>query len=103
MEFSYIFRACDFLIIMTILYSHGKKCFLQIFWRTSFLFLERLMPLFWTSGEICPGFQFLDGFPACILLCPYAMDSSGVTPADILMANCSTYVCMYTYMKIGGT
>ena len=26
-------------------------------WRTSVLFVGSLIPLFWTSGDVCPGFQ----------------------------------------------
>ena len=33
------------------------------FWRTSVLFVGPLMPLFWTSSDVCPGFQSQGGFP----------------------------------------
>ena len=32
-------------------------CFIKIIWRTSVLFVGSLIPLFWTSGDVCPGFQ----------------------------------------------
>ena len=33
------------------------------FWRASVLFVGPLMPLFWTFGDICPGFQSQGGSP----------------------------------------
>ena len=39
---------------------------LNIFWRTRVLFVGPLIPLFWTSGDICPGFQSQVGV-ACTL------------------------------------
>ena len=38
------------------------------FWRTHVLFVGPLIPLFWTSGDICPGFQSQGGL-ACMLSC----------------------------------
>ena len=40
------------------------------FWRTSVFSVESLVPLFWTSGDIYPGFQSHGGPP-----CLHAMDS----------------------------
>ena len=37
--------------------------FLKIFCRTHVLFAGPLIPLFWTSGDVCPGFQSQGGFP----------------------------------------
>ena len=45
-----------------------------------------LISLFWTSGNVCPGFQSQGGSLTCTLSCLHAMDSSGVTPADLLAA-----------------
>ena len=40
-----------------------------------------LIPLFWTSGDVCPGFQSQGGslayFPTCVIL----RFTAGVTPA----------------------
>ena len=33
------------------------------------LFLGPLVPLLWTSGDVCPGFQIQDGFLICMLHC----------------------------------
>ena len=41
-------------------------------------YVEPLLNLFWTSGNICPGFQSQGGAP-CL-----PVSSSGVTPADLL-------------------
>ena len=38
------------------------------FWRTHVLFVGPLIPLFWTSGDVCPGFQSQGGL-ACMLSC----------------------------------
>ena len=35
--------------------------FLKFFWRTSVLFVGRLIPLFWTSGDVCFGFHSQGG------------------------------------------
>ena len=47
-----------------------------------------LIPLFGTSGDICPGFQSQDGL-ACMLSCLHATlrFTSGATPADLLTAS----------------
>ena len=34
-----------------------KLFFFFNFWRTRVLFVGPLIPLFWTSGDVCPGFQ----------------------------------------------
>ena len=51
-------------------FSTQMKSFLEIFWRTSAIFVEPLIPLFWTSGDICPGFQSQGGFPHLHALLP---------------------------------
>ena len=42
--------------------------FLKIFCRTHVLFVGPLIPLFRTSGDVCPGFQSQGGL-ACMLSC----------------------------------
>ena len=42
------------------------------------LFVRTLNPLFWTSGDVCPGFQSQGGF---------LRFTSGGTPADLLMGS----------------
>ena len=34
-----------------------QELFLKFFWRTSVLFVGPPIALFWTSGDVCPGFQ----------------------------------------------
>ena len=43
-----------------------------------------LIPLFWTSGDICPGFQSQGGSLACCLTWVILRFTSGVTPADCI-------------------
>ena len=33
------------------------------FWRTPVLFMGTPIPLFWNSGDVCPGFQSQGGSP----------------------------------------
>ena len=48
------------------------------FWRTHALFAEPLRRLFWTSGDVCPGFQSQGGSLDCMLSRLRAMDSSTI-------------------------
>ena len=50
--------------------------FLKKFWRTHALFVGPLIPLLWTSGDLCPGFQRQGGSLACVWPHLYSMDSS---------------------------
>ena len=59
------------------------------FWRTSFLFVVPLIPLCWTSGDVCPWFQSQSATPC---LCTsstvhngFLRFTSGVTAADFLL------------------
>ena len=68
------------------------ELFLKNFWRTWVLFVGPLIPLFWTSGDVCPGFQSQGGSLVCMLPCLHTTDASdsqvsGVTPADLLVAS----------------
>ena len=38
-------------------YSHNSKNLVKKIGRTSVLFVGPLILVFWTSGDICPGFQ----------------------------------------------
>ena len=49
---------------------------IKIFSRTQVLFVGPLIPLFWTSGDVCPGFQSQGGFLTCELSRMCKMDSS---------------------------
>ena len=46
------------------------------FWRTSVIFVGLLIPLFWTSGDIWPGFQSQGGCLICMFPRLHPMDSS---------------------------
>ena len=52
------------------------------------LFVGLLIPLFWTSGDVCLGFKIQGGFPRlCVLSLMrngFLRFTSGVTPADLL-------------------
>ena len=43
-----------------------------------------LIPLFWTSGDVCPGFQSQGGSPACFLTWVILRFTSGATPTDCI-------------------
>ena len=68
-------------------------------WRTLVLFCwggGTLIPLFWTSGDICPGFQSQCGF---YNLCNrFLRFTSGATPADLLAASMVTEPFRSTYL-----
>ena len=55
------------------------------FCRTQVLFVGPQIPLFWTSGDICPGFQSKGGLPYLHASSPahngFLRFTSGVTPA----------------------
>ena len=62
-----------------------------------FLFAGPLIPLFWTSGDVCPGFfkarvDSLARFLACALFLRF---TSGATPANILTASMVTHNIPY--------
>ena len=48
--------------------------------RTRVLFGGPLIPLFWTSGDVCPGFQSQGGFLTCMLSSKFDKNSSGKCP-----------------------
>ena len=82
------------------------------FWRTQVLFVGPLIPLFWTSGDICPGFQRLGGYLTCMLLhlcTTYSFRfTSGVAPADLLAASIVAepfhlYTCIPALVRLQST
>ena len=53
------------------------------------LFVKLLVPLFWTSGDVYPGFKASGDPLTCVFCHMYVMGyrfTSGATPADILVA-----------------
>ena len=58
--------------------------------RTKFLFVGPLITLFWTAGDVCPGFQSQGGFPCLCALLPvrnrFFRFTSCVTLADLFAA-----------------
>ena len=52
------------------------------YWNTQVLFMGPLMPLFWTPGDIGPGFQTRVDFFTCFLACVILKFTSGVIPVD---------------------
>ena len=59
------------------------------FWRTSVLFVEPLVPLFGTSGDVCPGYQSQSA--RFLASCNgFLRFTSGATPADLLTASMVT-------------
>ena len=59
-----------------------------------------LIPLFRTSGDVCPGFQSQGGL-ACMLSCLalFLRYTSGATPADLLMASMVAKPLWPTYLQ----
>ena len=59
--------------------------FIFYFCRTQVLFVGPLIPLFWTSGDVCPGFQNQGGFPRLRASLPahngFLRFTSGAIPA----------------------
>ena len=56
----YTFRHCA---------RYCQKFFFKNFCRTRVLFVGQLIALFWTSGDVCPGFQSQGGSLTCTLSC----------------------------------
>ena len=53
--------------------------------------MDPLIPLFWTSGDTCPGFQSLGGsLFVCFLTCVILRFTSGATPADCTEVSMAT-------------
>ena len=52
--------------------------------QTRSLFVGPLIPLIWTSGDVCPGFQSQGESLACFLTCVILQITSGMTPADCI-------------------
>ena len=55
--------------------------------------MRPLIPLFWTSGDVCPGFQSQGGSLACVIL----RFTSGATSADLLSLfdSCTCRSCIW--------
>ena len=67
--------------------GHGfKPHWGQFLTKLKVLFVGPLIPLFWTSGDVCPGFQSQSGSLACFLACVILRFTSGMTPAKVSMA-----------------
>ena len=60
----------------------------EYFWRTYLLFVGPLIPLFWNSGDVCPGFQSQGGSLVCVLFCLQ-------TPTGL-----SAYTCPQTLVEL---
>ena len=75
--------------------------FKKFFGRTSVLFVGPLIPLFWTFGDICPGFQSQGGsfFCVCFLSCVILRFTSGVTPADCVEVSMAAEPFRSTYLQ----
>ena len=83
--------------------------FKKYFWRTSVLFVRPLIPLFWTSGDVCPGFSSQGG-SSCLHASSLAHNRIlrfifGATPADFLAVSMAAKPFSPTYLRTstGGT
>ena len=59
-----------------------------------------LIPLFWTSGDVCPGFQSQGRSLACFLTCVILRITSGVTPADCIEISMTAEIFRSTYLQM---
>ena len=66
----------------------GETFVFCFFWRAQVPFVGPLIPLFWTSGDVCPVFQSQGGSLACRLCCLHAMDSSDSPLVQHLLTSC---------------
>ena len=91
-----IFEKCHFLVGLSL---HFKKILKDIS-----LFVMPLIPLFWTSGDVSSGVQSQRAFKALFTLGGGICDihslrfTSGVTPADLLVARMAASLlpsCVY--------
>ena len=80
--------------------ASNKGCFLKKFWGHKSFFLGPLIPLFWTSGDICPGFQSKGGSLACFLTCVVLRFTSGATPADCIEVSMAAKPFQTTYLQM---
>ena len=83
--------------------------FKKYFWRTSVLFVRPLIPLFWTSDDLCAGFSSQGG-SSCLHASSPAHNRIlrfifGATPADFLAVSMSAKPFSPTYLRTstGGT
>ena len=69
-------------------------------WRTHVLFVGPLIPLFWTSGDVSPGFQSQGGSLTCVLLRLHTMNSSDSPLLRHLLTSCwsRSYVGISSYI-----
>ena len=58
-----------------------------------------LIPLFWTIGDVCSGFQSQGGSLACFLTCVIPTFTSGMTPADCIEVSKAARPFRSTYLQ----
>ena len=58
-----------------------------------------LIPLFWTFGDVYPGFQSQSGSPVCFLTFVILRFTSGVTPADCIEVSMAAKPFWSTYLN----
>ena len=56
--------------------------------------------LFWTSGDVCPGFKSQGGSLTCCLNSVILRFTSGATPADCMRVNMAAEPFRSTYLQI---
>ena len=58
-----------------------------------------LIPLFWTSGDVCPGFRSQGGSLVCFLACVILRFTSGATPDDCIGISMADKPFQSTYLQ----
>ena len=65
------------------------------------LYVGSLITLFWTSGDVCHGFQSQGGFLACFLVCAlFLRFTSDVTPADYIEVSMAAEPFLPMYLQV---
>ena len=105
------FAHCGFSSLIDIRSHYFTICFLFFllifFWRTEVLFLGPLMPLFWTPGYVCPGFQSQGRSFACFFACVILRFTSSAAPTDCIEVSMAAepfliYILADVSTSIGG-
>ena len=59
-----------------------------------------LIPLFWTPGDVWPGFQCPGGSLACFVACVILRFTSGATHADRMEVSMTAEPFRFTYRRV---
>ena len=94
---AYIYRCWYQCVLILLKFSHSNTHLLV---QKSF-FVGPLIPLFWTSGDVCPGFQSQGRFLTCTLFACmlFLRFTSGATPTDCIEVSMAAKLFWSTYLQ----